>query len=570
MDVTVALGIGTAFVASLPATAWGGPVYYEAVTMFVFFLSAGRWFEAKALAATLDAGEALEQMLPRHAVRIAADGRHEKVLPAALQPGERVWIAAGDAVPADCVLESGASDFNEALLTGESAPAARRVGDALLAGSVNLSTPVEARVERVGEQQTLAQARRLVERAAGEKPRWAQLADRVAARFVVVVLLLAAGAGAAWLAFDPPRALPVVIAVLVVSCPCALALAAPVARAACAGALARDGVLVTSGRAIEALASVTRVVFDKTGTLTTGRMRIASLETLGDLDANACLGIAAALEQAMPHPVAHAVSAAWSGLYPQAIGLRPVAGAGVEGRVAGQLHRVGSPGFCAELAGSPPPFTTSDDAPLVALAAEGRWLAILRLDDTLRPEAAEAVRRLRDLGVAASLVSGDRESVVANVANATGISNPVSGATPEAKLRIVKDFVAAGDTVAMVGDGVNDAPSLAAAHVGIAVGGAAAAARSQADLVLVNPSLLAIAGAIETARRARRIVAQNLAWAAAYNALSLPLALFGVLTPWMASLGMSLSSLLVVMNALRLARKPRVGGAEEGELVRAV
>jgi Cu2+-exporting ATPase len=554
MDVTVALGIGAAFLASLPATFFGGPVYYETVAMFVFFLCAGRWFEAKALAASIDASEALGQLLPRSAVRLGPAGS-EPVDPAALAPGDRVWIAAGEAAPADCTLLEGATDFNEALLTGESAPVPKRAGDSILAGSVNLAAPVEARVERVGEEQTLALVRRLVERAASHKPRWAQLADRVAARFVAAVLVLAALGALAWLFIEPSRALGVAVAILVVSCPCALSLATPVALAASANALARQGVLVTRGAAIEALASVDRIVFDKTGTLTTGRMRITAVELLGREPRNQCLALAAALEQAMPHPLAHALVAASPGTGPAVRDVRAEPGRGVEATLEGRRHRVGSPEYCAELAGSPPPFDTRDGAPLAALAAEGAWLAAIRFDDTLRPEAPVLVARLRALGCEVTLLSGDRAAVVERVARSARIGDARAGAAPEDKVAVLEAFARRGETVAMVGDGVNDAPGLARAPVSFALGQGSAAARSQADFIVLNPSLLAVPSSIATARLTRRVIAQNLAWAAAYNAVTLPLALTGVLTPWMASLGMSLSSLLVVGNALRLARK---------------
>ena len=555
MEAPVALGIVAAFAASLPATFYGGPVYYESITMFVFFLMTGRWFESRALAATVGATEALAGLLPRRAVRLAGTQR-EEVDPAALVPGDRVWIAAGEAAPADCRLASGFTEFNEALLTGESAPAPKRAGDSILAGSLNLEAPVEAIVERAGEEQTLSLVRRLVERAATQKPRWAQYAERVAAHFVTAIIAIAALGAIYWLAVDAARALPVVISVLVVSCPCALSLATPVALAAGASALARDGVLVTSGRAIEALAGVTRIVFDKTGTLTTGRMRLASLDVLGSVARARCLAIAVALEHAMPHPIAHALVAAGSSNVALLVeALRAEPGSGVEALVDGVRHRVGSAAWCEALAKTPPPFTQDDGAPLAALAREGEWLAVLRFEDTLRPESAALVKRLRELGCESSLVSGDRAAVVEPVARTLDIRDVMSAARPEDKAARLAQFAAAGEVAAMVGDGVNDAPGLARAPVAIALAQGAAVAQSQADFIVMSPSLLAIARAVETARLTRRIILQNLAWAALYNALTLPLALAGMLSPWMASLGMSLSSLAVVLNALRLARK---------------
>lgn len=554
MDVPVALGLLAALAASIPATFTGGAVYYDSITMFVFFLSAARYVETRVLAATVAASESLAQLLPARAVRVRDGGVRETVDPASLRPGDHAWIAAGEAAPADGVLLEGATDFNEALLTGESAPAAKVTGDVLLAGSMNLTAPVTMRVERTGETQTLAQVRRLVEQAAASKPHWAVLADRWAGRFTVAIVLLAFGAALAWSFVEPAQALPVAMAVLVASCPCALSLAAPAAITACANALARRGVLACDGRAVEALAGVTHVVLDKTGTLTTGRLRIEGIDALGDESPQHCRALAAALAHAMPHPVAHALVA--SGASPLiARELRAVPGAGVEGVIRGVRHRVGSVAFCEEIAGrAPPQAAAPSEGPQAMLARDGEWLAAFGFEDSLRPDAREAIARLRDLGCEATLLSGDRVASVNAAAREAGIGHAIGEARPQDKLRELERLRASGAIVAMVGDGVNDAPSMAAASVGIAMGNGAALARSQAGLVLVGPRLAAIPEAIAVARKARRVIAQNLAWSAGYNAVAIPLAAMGVLAPWMASLGMSLSSLVVVLNAWRIAR----------------
>jgi Cu2+-exporting ATPase len=556
MDMPVALGIVVSFIASLHGTWSGGEVYYEMISMFVFFILCGRYFEAKALAGTVDAADSLAQLLPRRAWRLAGESR-EEVDPSVLAPGDLVAVPAGEAAPADATVESGVSEFDESLLTGETYPVPKSKGDVVLAGSINLASPVTARVERSPGEATVDVIRRQMERAASQKPRWALAADRIASHFVIAVVALAALGALAWMWIDPARALWVAVATLVVTCPCALTLATPVAMTACVNALSRHGVMVTSGRALEALASATHLVFDKTGTLTTGRMHLRAVEILGDLDRNACLWLAAALESALSHPVAHALVKArpTDGPPPPAMAeIRAVAGAGVEARAGGRLIRVGSPAFCAEIAGSAFPSPVDSSEPLAAMATAGRWLAAFHFEDALRPESRELVARARDAGCEVVLLSGDRAAVVDRVADALGIATRVPGASPEDKARWVEELAAGGAVVAMIGDGINDAPVLARAQVSIALASGAALAQSHADLVIANPSLLAIGEAITLARRTRHVIRQNIGWAIAYNAITLPLALGGLLTPWLASLGMSLSSLLVVANALRLLR----------------
>jgi Cu2+-exporting ATPase len=553
MDLPVALGIAVSFAASLANTFSGGDVYYDSIAMFVFLLLGARHLEHAALARGADPTESLAQLLPRRARRVGPDGFRD-IECDALRAGETVAIAVGEAAPADCRLLEGATHFDESLVTGESAPVAKRGGDAILAGTVNLSSPVQARVERAGADQTLERIRALVERAAGDRPRWTLIADRIARRFAVAVVALAAAGAIAWSFVDPSRALAVAIATLVVSCPCALALATPAAVTAAVNRLARRGILVTRGRALEALASVTHVVFDKTGTLTTGRMRLSSLETFGREDRDRCLQLAAALEVALPHPIAHAIAGAATGARLAATHLKAFPGEGVEGLLGGVRYRVGSARFCAQLHGGRAPFRDDASAPGAFLADENGWLAAFRFEDALRPESAALIRHLRDAGCEIVLLSGDRRAVVDPIAAALGISERIAAADPARKAAFVARLIAAGARVAMVGDGVNDAPGLAGAHVAIAPANGTALAQSQADFILANPSLLSIAEALDTARRTRTIVKQNFAWAAAYNAVSVPLALAGILAPWMAALGMSLSSLLVVGNALRLAR----------------
>jgi len=557
MDVPIALGIVVSFIASLWSTFRGGEVYYDMISMFVFFVLCGRYFEARALAATADANDSLVQLLPRKAWRIAGSER-EEVDPATLVAGDLVAIPAGEAAPADAVVLTGRTEFDESLLTGETFPVSKATGDTLLAGSVNLASPVEARVLKGVGTATLDQIRAQMERAATEKPHWALLADRIAGQFVLAVIVLALGGAIAWLWIEPSKALWVAVATLVVTCPCALSLATPVALTAAVRALAKQGTLVTRGRAIEALASVTHLVMDKTGTLTTGRMALHTIDVFGRESREGCLAIAAALETALSHPIAHAlVKARPEGLaLPEATDISVTAGGGVEARVGGRKVRIGSAAFCEALAGTPFPGNAHGDTPMAALAAEVEWLAAFHFDDVLRPEAAAVVAAARREGCEVVMLSGDRQSVVDRVAGELGITQRIAAASPDEKARRVAELAAGGAVVAMVGDGINDAPVLARAQVSIALGSGAALAQSQADLVVASPSLMAVADAIALAKKTRRVIRQNIGWSIVYNAVSIPLALSGLLTPWLASLGMSLSSLLVVANALRLLRVP--------------
>jgi Cu2+-exporting ATPase len=437
-------------------------------------------------------------------------------------------------------------------------------GDALIGGSVNTASPLVMRVERVGEATRVAAIQRLMERAAAEKPRLVEMADRVAGRFIVALLVLAVGTALAWWWIDASRALWVFVAVLVVSCPCALSLATPAALTVATGALAARGVLVTRGHAIEALARADRFIFDKTGTLTLGRMALVEVIPIRD-DAARALALAAALERGSEHPIARALAAGAAGADSgeanaamAAEGLRATTGAGVEGSIEGRVWRLGRPAFVGAAHGTalPADIETKVGAgdTVIALGNEEGWQAFFRLSDGLRPEAAGMASRLKAAGIKLSIFSGDLPAAAARVGAALGIADTRGGLSPEDKHAALRALQEAGETVAMVGDGVNDAPVLAQAQVSIAMGGGADLARANADVVLLGNDLQALPEGLALARRTVRIVKQNLVWAFAYNFLAIPLAMAGWVTPWMAGIGMSASSLLVVLNALRLQR----------------
>ncbi|MCF8197236.1 MAG: heavy metal translocating P-type ATPase [Sulfuritalea sp.] len=560
MDVPVALGIGAAFVASVWATLTAsGEVYFDSVTMFVFFLLTGRYLEMMARQKAARSVETLARAIPAFATRLAAwpaDSEGERVAVAELRAGDAVQIKPGETVPADgCVLD-GESAADESLLTGESLPVTKAVGDALIGGSVNTASPLVMRVERVGEETRLAAIQRLMERAAAEKPRLVEMADRVAGRFIIALLILAVGTALAWWWIDASRALWVFVAVLVVSCPCALSLATPAALTVATGALAAQGVLVTRGHAIEALAHVDRFIFDKTGTLTAGRMQLVELIPLG-ADGEQASALAAALERGSEHPIARAL-ASKSGGGTEVDALRATTGAGVEGRVSGRVWRLGRLEFVAGLHGMAVPAELQEKLgagdTAIALGSADGWAAFFFLNDSLRPDASPMVAALSAARVNLSIFSGDTQAAVSRVGRALGIDDARGGLLPEDKHAALKALQSSGEVVAMVGDGVNDAPVLAQAQVSIAMGGGADLARANADVVLLGNNLQALPQGLALARRTMRIVKQNLVWAFAYNLIAIPLAMTGWVTPWMAGIGMSASSLLVVLNALRLQR----------------
>ena len=568
MDVPVAIGIAVAFVASVWATIQAsGSVYFDSVSMFVFLLLAGRYLE---LLARQRAGHTLQhlaRLAPETAHRLKPGAAGEAPAPEAadnietiartqLAPGDRVLVWPGETVPADGVLESQRATLNEALLSGESRPLAKLAGAMLVGGSVNAGSALQMRITRVGDDTALAAIVRLMERAASERPRWVELAQRAAGWFVAVILLLALAAGLIWLQIDPSRALWIAVSVLVVTCPCALSLATPVALTVATGEMARRNLIVSRGHAIESLAGASDIIFDKTGTLTLGQMHLLETLVLGERGAGACLALAAAMERSSEHPLARAlVDAAGSRPLPLADNTLNVAGAGLQASVQGRQYRIGRADYVAQLHGKVAPIAwlhTTDT--VVWLCDEAGWIAAFRLGDSLRPEAGAAIGRLRGQGYRVHLLSGDDEAVARRTATLLGIDLVRAPASPADKQAYVQALQADGARVAMVGDGVNDAPVLAQADVSVAMGGGSDLARIRADAVLLSDSIADLAAGIAVARRTQSVIRQNLTWALAYNLLVLPLAFAGWVTPWIAGIGMSASSLVVVLNALRIRR----------------
>jgi Cu2+-exporting ATPase len=562
MDVPVALGVGAAFAASCWATVVGsGDVYFDSVTMFVFLPLGGRFLEMSARQKAVSVTEALAKLLPAFAQKMAkfpVDRNAEQCLVADLHPGDHVLVRAGDIVPVDGKVVEGVSSTNEALLTGESRPVPKAVGDVVTGGSVNAESPLVVRVEQVGEGTRLSAIIHLMERAAAEKPKIVQLADRIASYFVAALLIVAVVVAVAWYLVDPSKALWITVSVLVVTCPCALSLATPIALTVSAGALAKDGLLVTRGHAIETLARATHFVFDKTGTLTTGRMRLLEMRTVGDADQAGLLNLAAALEQSSEHPVAAALKNAATGELPLVTDVLNEPGQGVEAKVSGRSWRIGRPDYVLGLNGAEIPSVALEwlegGDTVVLLGDETACRAVFRIGDEVRPEAASLVSALNSMGRQVVLLSGDAVPVAMRIGKQLGIQDVRAAMTPQGKHDCVKSLQAGGAIVAMVGDGVNDAPVLAQAQVSVAMGGGAQLARTQSDFVLLSENLDHLRYGLGRALKTLRIIRQNLTWSFAYNFVALPLAIAGYVTPWIAGVGMSASSLLVVLNSLRIQR----------------
>ncbi|WP_374980507.1 heavy metal translocating P-type ATPase [Pseudomonas solani] len=551
MDVSVSLAIGGAYAAGIWSTVTGiGELYFDAVGMFALFLLAGRYLERRARERTAAATAQLVNLLPASCLRLDASGQSQRILLGELAVGDRVLVPPGALMPADGLILEGQSSVDESLLTGEYLPLPRGRGDAVTAGTLNVEGPLTLEVQALGDQTRLSAIVRLLERAQADKPRLAELADKVAQWFLIIVLLAAAAVGLAWWQIDPSRAFWIVLSLLVATCPCALALATPTALTTATGSLHKLGLLLTRGHVLEGLNQIDTVIFDKTGTLTEGRLTLSAIHPLGPLDNDACLALAAALENRSEHPIARAFGRA-----PRpAEQVENVPGKGLEGLVDGQRLRIGQAAFVAELGGWAEPEIPGSNGQWLLLGNEQGPLAWLVLDDRLREDAPLLLDACRARGWQVMLLSGDSSPMVDEIARRLGIDDARGGLSPDAKLDVLRDLHQQGRRVLMLGDGVNDVPVLAGADISVAMGSATDLAKTSADAVLLSNRLESLVQALSVAGRTRRIIIQNLAWATLYNGLVLPFAALGWVTPVWAAFGMSVSSLLVVINALRLAR----------------
>ncbi|NVZ26594.1 cadmium-translocating P-type ATPase [Pseudomonas gingeri] len=553
MDVSVSLAIGSAYCAGIWTSITGvGELYFDAVGMFALFLLAGRYLERRARERTAAATAQLVNLLPASCLRLLADGQSERILLGELRLGDRVLVHPGAVLPADGRIVEGQSSIDESLLTGEYLPQPRTPGDAVTAGTLNVEGALTVEVLALGQDTRLSAIVRLLERAQSEKPRLAEIADRASQWFLLLSLIAAAAIGLLWWQLDPDRAFWIVLAMLVATCPCALSLATPTALTAATGTLHKLGLLLTRGHVLEGLNQIDTVIFDKTGTLTEGRLALRAIRPLGELDSERCLALAAALENRSEHPIAKAFGRA-----PQAAEeVQATPGRGLQGRVGEQQLRIGQAAFVCELSGCAIPAPPDTAGQWLLLGDSHGALAWFVLDDRLRGDAPALLAACRTRGWRTLLLSGDSSPMVASVAAELGIDEARGGLHPDDKLQVLKQLQQQGRKVLMLGDGVNDVPVLAAADISVAMGSATDLAKTSADAVLLSNRLDALVQAFDLARRTRRVIIENLVWAALYNGLMLPFAALGWITPVWAAVGMSISSLTVVLNALRLTRLP--------------
>ena len=562
MDVPVTLGLWSAFAASVWSVAHGEThVYFDSVVMFLALLLTARLIEDGLRQRSLNAAEELMEQLPA-AVRVRAGAQDEwrSLAITQVRAGDEVELPSGSAAAVDGVVVAGTSQVDEALLTGENRAVFKQPGDAILAGSMNRQSPLIVRATQTGAGTRIAQMVELMQHALASKPRSAQLADQAAQGFTAGLLGVAAMTVLLWAWLDPSRIVPTLVAVLVVSCPCALSLAVPAALAASTAKLSRHGVLLARGHALDRAPQVDLWLFDKTGTLTTSEPVVAKVRILDDaFSEQQVLALARALEQGVQHPLARAfmatVDVAEEGLEPVQ-SLQAVPHGGMQGLWRGQLLRLGNDVFSgvAQAVSS-----QATDIPMtrLGLSLDGRPLAVFDIAETLRPGAREALQSLMKAGAEVAVLSGDAPATVQAWGDQLGVARAEGGFSPEAKLERVRQWRAQGRVVAMVGDGVNDAPVLAAADLSVSFAGAAPIAKAGADVILHHPDMRALPRLVETGRRTVGVMRENLVWAVVYNLLAIPLAVAGYITPVWAAVGMSTSSLLVVLNAARLARRDR-------------
>ncbi|PMY70871.1 MULTISPECIES: heavy metal translocating P-type ATPase [Pseudomonas] len=559
MDVSVSLAIGAAYIAGIWTSITGvGELYFDAVGMFALFLLAGRYLERRARERTAAATAQLVNLLPASCLRLGADGQSERILLSELRLGDQVLVHPGAILPADGKILDGQSSIDESLLTGEYLPQPRNIGDAVTAGTLNVEGALTVEVLALGQDTRLSAIVRLLDRAQAEKPRLAEIADRAAQWFLLFSLIAAAAIGLLWWQLDASRAFWIVLAMLVATCPCALSLATPTALTAATGTLHKLGLLLTRGHVLEGLNQIDTVIFDKTGTLTEGRLALRSILPVGDLDSQQCLGLAAALENRSEHPIARAFGRA--PLAAEEVLSMP--GLGLEGLVGEQRLRIGQPAFVCELSACAVPAMPDEAGQWLLLGDSRGPLAWLVLDDRLRSDAPALLAACKARGWNTLLLSGDSSPMVASVAAELGIDEARGGLRPDDKLQVLQQLHRQGRKVLMLGDGVNDVPVLAAADISVAMGSATDLAKTSADAVLLSNRLDALVQAFGLARRTRRIIIENLLWAGLYNGLMLPFAALGWITPVWAAIGMSISSLTVVLNALRLTRLPGQPQAE--------
>lgn len=551
MDVSVSAAILGAFIASAYATVTGtGDVYFETVSMFIFFLTSSRFLEMRARHHAGSTALALQKMAPRLAVRLSDSGKQDKVPIRELKLGDRVLVKTGEVIPLDGVVIEGSTSVSEAVVTGEPLPVRKNIGDAVISGAMNVDQPFVIRVAKEAAESSLSLIAHLIERAAGEKNQIAMRADALANYSVGALLIIALVVFVIWCFIDPGKAFWIVLSMLVATCPCALSIATPAAITASTNQLAKSGFLLTRGHLLDTLPKVSHAIFDKTGTLTFGKIKIDKIQLMADVSEAECLALADAMERFSEHPIAHAFRLPGEPAY-ELLETNVVVGQGIKARLDDTLVKIGKPEFigfnCKQ----------AEEGIQVGLVKGERLLAWFYLRDQLRPQAKLLINFLKQRNIKISLLSGDSSDNVRLLAQELGIENYANNLTPEQKLKTIESLHQQGAITMMVGDGVNDAPVLKAAHVSIAMGGGTDLAKTTSDAVMLRDDLDLVRKAVITADRTQSIVKENLIWAVVYNLAIVPMAAVGRVVPWVAALGMSLSSLIVVVNALRLSREVR-------------
>ena len=558
MDVTISIALVSAYGISVYNTIMGlEHVYFDSICMFIFLLTLGRYLEVSARSRCGDSLQRLHTILPTTVTVIQEDGFLVKRL-SELKKGERVQIKPGEIIPADGLVVSGISSINEKLFTGELSPKLKTIGDKLIAGMENIDSVLEMDVEENGHGTVLSNIMTLLDRAQSEKPKIIGLAQQVTGYFVSIVILLAVVSLGIWWQIDSARAFAISFAVLVISCPCALSLATPMALTACTNYLAKYGFLVTRGHVIETLAEVDTVVFDKTGTLTAGKYQVEVVELADNVDFKQAISVVASIEANSEHPIAKAFVAYAKDKNIQLVKASDVKNAinqGIEAKIDEKTYRVGTEKYVSQLLGSLFVIEPQNPGLWVLLADEQRVLGKFKLHDPVRNEALEAIQNLQQLKLKLHILSGDSSDQVDKIGHALAIRHVRSGASPQDKYLYLQELQRAGAKVAMVGDGVNDTPGLNLANVSVAMGDACDLTKFNADSVLLNNDLCKLVDAVKICRFAKLIIKENLLWAIGYNLLALPLAACGMIAPYFSVIGMTASSLIVIGNSLRLNRR---------------
>jgi len=547
MDVPVSIAIGGAYIASVYSTfTQGEEVYFDSVCMFTFFLLVGRFLEARVRLKNGEAGSELHSLMPRATLKVLENGDEALVPVNQIQVGDVIRIVPGSPIAADGEIVAGSSSVDESIITGEFIPVHKQGGSPVIAGSLNIENPIDIKVTALGKDTQISTIMNLLDRATQDKPKIAQLADTLAQYFVAGVLLTSVIVFTTWYFIDSDRAFWITLSVLVATCPCALSLATPTALTASTAALRRNGVLITRGHVLETLRKSRRILFDKTGTLTLGQLNIEKTVAVHSTEEEAFL-IAASLESHSQHPIATAFQ---SDEVLTVDNIQNHSGEGISGSIKNLDYKIGTAQFLGHN------LTPPDDRHWIGLAQNDRLLAWFLLSDQVRPHAKEAIQALTNLSVECELLSGDQSRHVQEIAQQLNIKTFHGGVSPQGKL----DYLAKQDpedVTIMIGDGINDVPVLAQAPVSIAIGSASDLAKTHADVILINNQLKRIPQLVKQAHKTARIIKQNLLWALLYNSSILPLAAMGVVPPYIAAIGMSSSSLVVVFNALRLNRLPK-------------